>query len=185
MPFYSVSNLLVLANSCKESVFAWLLAQAKIGNRSRLPMQERKARITISRMIKHVGGVTNGTALPADFRELICAINADGIYIPKAITIRQAQSMANTAKERIWAVNGVFLVSGRSGHLTNHTVYYYATPNSVIAYNDTVLSDFPDVFYNTLVSYIALEAILSEALDVKTRYASIQAIFMKQVSSLK
>lgn len=176
VPFYELDEVIRIITFSRDSVFDALLSKSMIGNRSRTPLIQRMGRITISRMLKSCNGTAN-QAVPDDFWKLICGFSSTGRYIP-AMPIYLAEAMASTGRDAIWARGGSF-----DG--TAVLAYYWAKPSQPIAYTLVPLTDFNDGFYNCVVTLTALEIIHKENLDVKTRYAELENIFVQQLGSLR
>lgn len=176
VPFYDQDEVIRILSISRESLFDALLSKSMIGNRSRTPLIKRKGRVTISRMLKSCDGTEN-VDIPSDFWKLICGFSSTGRYIP-AQPVYLAEAMAYAGRDAIWARGGAF-----AG--TAVLAYYWAKPSLPISYTNVLLSDFSDSFYNCLVTLTALEIIHKENLDVKTRYAELENVFVQQLESLQ
>lgn len=176
VPFYDKDVLVALLAQSRDGVFEYLLDRSQMGNRPRTPLLQRYGRITISKMLKFCPAI-QGTQVPPDFWRLICGFDGNGQYVPPR-TIERGEALAFALRPAVWvrlhAFNG-----------TAVTAAYWAKPSEAIADTITPLTEFPDGFYNAVITLTALEAIMQEDLDVKSRYAELEAIFMQQIQSLR
>lgn len=176
VPFYDKDHLVTILTAARDGVFEYLLDRSLMGNRPRTPLLQRFGRITISKMLKFCPAV-QGTQIPDDFWRLISGFDGNGQYVPPR-TIEKGEAMAFAVRPAVWVRQHAF-------NGTAITAAYWAHPTEPIADNDTVLTEFPDGFYNCVMTLAALEAILQEDADVKSRYAELESIFKQQIDSLR
>lgn len=146
---------------------------------SALPV--KRARITLSGLLKSVAFTAPGQTIPADFWRIECGVDSDSKFV-KTEPVGQAESMANTWVRQVYTKAGGF-------YGTICTLYYWANPVSVIANDSTDLNagstPLPDSFYHAVKFRAAAYLLLKERAEHLQRIALCQRIYQNRLLSLK
>lgn len=141
----------------------------------------KKARITLSGLLRTVAYTAPGQNIPTDFWKIECGVDSGNKFV-KTEPVFQAGSMTNTWVRQVYTNGATF-----QGTLC--TVYYWANPQIVIANNATDLNagntPLPDAFYHTIKFRAAAYLLLKERADHINRIVFCQKMFQKRLLTLK
>lgn len=144
-------------------------------------MPHKKARITLSGLLRSVAYTSPGQAVPNDFWKIECGVDSNGKFV-KTEPVFQAEAMTNTWVRQVYAKGAAFY-----GALC--MVYYWANPSILIGNNATDLNTgataLPDAFYHAIKFRAAAYLLLKERASHIERIGVCQRIYQKRLLSLK
>lgn len=159
-PFWKQDDIKRKAQAALEVVFTTLIEKSK---QTGVPVQ------CLNRAIK-TATATAGTNTPADFYDGIIGYKANGDYV----LYEDIPIGAALAYDRCYSAGGKF-------YGTADFAYYYASP---VLKGAGIMDDFPDGFYDTVITLTAIETVMGEAQDAADRIDVLYELFQDQLESL-